>query len=61
MSESGQQIGSVLDGNLTIEYGNNRIIVNDGTTNRLLMGLFPNGDIGLIVVKEGVEVLDVFN
>lgn len=39
---------------------NGRILVYDGTVNRVLIGLAPDGTYGVWVSKEGIDVLDAF-
>ena len=40
---------------------NARVLVNDGTVNRVLIGLSPNGTYGIWVSKEGIDVLTAFS
>lgn len=40
---------------------NARILVNDGTYNRVLIGLSPSGTYGIWVSKEGIDVLTAFS
>ncbi len=37
------------------KYG---LLINDGTTNRILIGIAPDGTVGMWVSKVGEEVLD---
>lgn len=60
ISDSGQQVNSVNNGKVRMENGNNRMILFDGTVNRLVLGELPNGQIGLVISKERIDVLDVF-
>ena len=39
---------------------NATVKVNDGTHNRILIGLLPDGTYGIVISKEGVDVLTVF-
>jgi hypothetical protein len=34
------------------------LVLNDGTTNRLMLGVFPDGTIGMIITKAGYDVYD---
>jgi hypothetical protein len=56
-SETGKEQKSGYDGNLQIEYANNRIIVKDGTSNRLLLGETPEGDIKIKLSQPTKDVL----
>lgn len=40
---------------------NGRILVYDGTVNRVLIGLAPDGTYGVWVSKEGIDVLSSFS
>lgn len=58
----GKQIDSVLDGQVRLELGNNRLVVADANgIIRMIIGVLPDGDIGIVITKEGVNALDVFN
>lgn len=59
---TGKKSESVKDGQVRIEYDNNRILVadEDGLV-RMIMGVLPDGTIGIVISKEGINVLDVFN
>jgi hypothetical protein len=52
----GQKTDSVNNGNLRTEYGNNRMIVNDGTDDILLAGQDNDGDIVFKVAQPGFDV-----
>lgn len=58
----GKKMESVKDGQVRMEYDNNRFLVadEDGIV-RMIIGLLPDGTIGIVISKEGVNVLDVFN
>ena len=56
----GQEKTDTLDSKIRIEEGNGRILVNDGTNNRIIIGLLPDGTYGIVISKPGVEVLTVF-
>lgn len=61
VSYKGQNRTDVLSGKLRIEDGNNRMILFDGTVNRMLIGLNPDGGIGIYISKPGEDVItDVF-
>lgn len=58
----GQKKIDTLDSKIRIEEGNGRILVSDGTKNRILIGKAPDGSYGIWVSKEGFDVLtDVFS
>ena len=55
---SGQQSTAVLDGKLRIEEGNNRLLLNDGEVNRLIIGKAPNGDYLIAITAKGIDVIE---
>lgn len=55
---SGQQTTEVLDGNVRIENGNNRLMMHDGEVNRLLIGKAPNGEYIIAISAVGVDVVE---
>jgi len=58
----GQKKTDTLDSKLRIEQGNGRMVVSDGTKNRILIGKAPDGTYGIWVSKPGYDVLtDVFS
>lgn len=61
-TSKGKKMESVKDGQVRMEYDNNRFLVadDDGIV-RMIIGVLPDGTIGIIISKEGVNVLDVFN
>lgn len=61
-SSKGKKLESVKDGQVRMEYDNNRFLVadEDGIV-RMIIGLLPDGTIGIVISKEGINVLDVFN
>lgn len=61
-SSKGKKLTSVKDGQVRMELDNNRFLVadEDGLV-RMIIGVLPDGTIGIIISKEGVNVLDVFN
>lgn len=62
VSSKGKKMSSVQDGQVRIEYGNNRFLVADENgIVRMIIGLLPDGTIGIVISKEGISVLDVFN
>lgn len=36
-------------------------VISDGSNNRIIIGKLPDGTYGIVVSKEGVDVLNVFN
>lgn len=56
----GQKKTDTLDSKLRIEQGNGRLIVTDGTNNRIVLGLLPDGSYGLVISKPGIDVLGLF-
>lgn len=61
-SSKGKKLTSVKDGQVRMEYDNNRFLVadEDGIV-RMIIGLLPDGTIGIVISKEGINVLDAFN
>lgn len=61
-TSSGKKMSNVKDGQVRIEFDNNRFLVadEDGIV-RMIIGLLPDGTIGIVISKEGISVLDVFN
>lgn len=61
VTSTGDQVTDALDGKTTFEQGKNRIIVKDeNNIPRIILGYLPDGTIGLVISKEGVDVLTVF-
>ena len=61
-SSKGKKMTSVKDGQVRIEFDNNRFLVADENgIVRMIIGLLPDGTIGIVISKEGISVLDVFN
>lgn len=60
-TQQGGQTTEVLSGKLKIDEVNNRLVLDDGTVYRMIIGLLPDGTIGMIVSKEGVDVFTVFS
>lgn len=58
---NGQQSTSVLNGQLRIEDGNNRMVMYDGTHYRMIIGLLPDGTVGMVISKPGVDVFSLFD
>jgi hypothetical protein len=57
---TGQESTSVLNGQLRIEDGNNRMVLYDGTDYRMILGVLPDGTIGMVISKPGIDVFSVF-
>ena len=57
---TGQKSTSVLSGQLRLEEGNNRLILYDGTDYRMVIGVLPDGTIGIAISKPGEDVFDAF-
>lgn len=56
MSERGGQIDAVQNGRFRIEKDRNRLIVNDGATDVLLVGQGADGQIAVDLANEGFDV-----
>ena len=61
-SSKGKKMQAAQNGQVRFEFDNNRFLVadEDGIV-RMIIGLLPDGTIGIVISKEGVNVLDVFN
>jgi hypothetical protein len=44
-----------------IQYQNNQIIVYDGTNERIIIGVLPDGTYGMAISKEGYDVSGAFS
>lgn len=63
MAHGTTSINPVTDatsGSAYIDTKNGRILVNDGTNNRIILGVWPDGTFGLIISKPGFDILDQF-
>lgn len=58
---SGQKKTDILSGQLRIEDGNNRMILFDGTNNRMIIGIRPDGTVGIIISKIGIDVESLYS
>lgn len=61
-STSGQKQIKPIQGKLVVEEGNSRITLYDTTDNvyRMIIGILPDGTIGIAISKEGEDVFDAF-
>lgn len=61
-STSGQKQIKPIQGKLVVEEGNSRITLYDTTDNvyRMVIGILPDGTIGIAISKEGEDVFDAF-
>lgn len=62
-STQGQKQIKPVRGKLVVEEGNSRITLYDTTDNvyRMIIGILPDGTIGIAISKEGEDVFDAFN
>lgn len=62
-STQGQKQIRAVEGKLQFEEGNGRITLYDTTDNvyRMIIGILPDGTIGIAISKEGEDVFDAFN
>lgn len=61
VTSSGGKKVDVLSGNLVIDKSNNRMLLDNTTEYRMMIGVLPDGDIGIVITKDGTDVFDVFN
>lgn len=61
-SSEGQKQLRAIRGKLQFEEGNNRITLYDTTDNvyRMIIGILPDGTIGIAISKEGEDVFAAF-
>lgn len=62
-ADSTQSITNKLDEDTgaRVETRDGYITVFDGTDNRVIMGLLPDGEYGIVVTKVGEDAFDVFS
>lgn len=58
---TGSASTSVLNGQLRIDDGNNRMVLYDGNYYRMIIGVLPDGTVGMIISKPGVDVFSLFD
>jgi hypothetical protein len=58
---TGQKSTSVLNGQLRIEDGNNRMVLYDGSNYRMIIGVLPDGTVGIAISKQGEDVFAAFS
>lgn len=63
VSTSGQKQIKPILGKLVVEEGNSRITLYDTTDSvyRMIIGILPDGTIGIAISKEGEDVFDAFD
>jgi len=63
VSTPGQKQIKPIQGKLVVEEGNSRITLYDTTDNvyRMIIGILPDGTIGIAISKEGEDVFDAFD
>ena len=60
--DSATMISAINDNFRQIESENRTKVINDETgASRIIIGRFPDGSYGIIVSKQGVDVLGLFN
>lgn len=61
ITSSGGEVTGALEGQLKFEQSKNRItLINEDRDMRLILGEMPDGTVGFIISKEGVDSLDLF-
>ena len=59
---TGKKQENVLGGKLTIEWDNDRILMRDENGKvRIIFGVLPDGTYGIVISKDGFDVLDAFS
>lgn len=56
----GQEKTDTLDSKFRIEDGNNRMVLFDGVNYRMIIGILPDGTVGVAISKVGEDVFDAF-
>lgn len=60
-SDTGQKLNATHQGYLRIEQVNGYMVLFDGTVNRMIIGILPDGTVGIVVSKEGIDVFSAFS
>lgn len=60
-SDTGQKLSTTNQGYLRIEQINGYMVLFDGTVNRMIIGILPDGTIGIVISKEGIDVFSAFS
>lgn len=58
---TGQKITGTNKGYLRLEDKNGYLILFDGTNHRMIIGILPDGTVGIAISKEGQDVFDAFS
>lgn len=61
ISVEGQKSDNTLRGEIRIEWSKGRIVLFDGTYNRMIIGFLPDGTIGIAISKPGEDVFSAFS
>lgn len=57
----GQSLTPTLAGNLILEEANGRLTLHDGTVFRMIIGILPDGTVGIAISKVGKDVFNAFS
>ena len=60
-SLSGSKQLATNNGKLQFTQQGNALVLFDGTTWRLILGVLPDGTVGLAISKEGEDIYDAFS
>lgn len=60
-SDSGQKLTGTNQGYLRIDDINGRLVIHDGTTNRAIFGILPDGTIAIVISKPSEDVFEALN
>lgn len=61
MSTSGQKLTNTNQGYLRIEDKNGYMVLYDGTDHRMIIGILPDGTVGIAISKDGEDVFSAFS
>lgn len=59
-STSGSKNIATNNGKLQFTQAGNALVLFDGTTWRMIIGVLPDGTVGIVISKEGEDVYDAF-
>lgn len=60
-STSGSKNISTNNGKLQFSQAGNALVLFDGTTWRMIIGVLPDGTVGIAISKDGEDIYDAFS
>jgi len=61
VSYKGQNKVDTLTSTIRLEEGKGRLVVTRNSLKNLILGVLPDGSIGFIIVKDGIDAENVFS